>query len=237
LGLRPGEVVLSLGTSGTVYSVAATPSADPSGVVVGLADADGAYLPLACTLNCTQAVDRLAALLHLDRDDVLPAEDVIVLPYLDGERTPYLPHAAGLVMGLRHATEPGQVLMAAYEGAIAALLEAAELVTSGAFATGGSDALILIGGGAQGAAWRDTVRRLSGRSIVVPNEVELVALGAAVQASAALSGETHVQTASRWLTRRGLEEPAVDMDRGRVARIAAAARLGRELEAFYATLS
>lgn len=88
LGLQPGTPVLSLGTSGTVYAVSRHRPADPTGTVAGFADARGDWLPLACTLNCTLAVDRVAALLGLDREAVEPGGDITLLPYLDGERTP-----------------------------------------------------------------------------------------------------------------------------------------------------
>ena len=90
-GLAVGQAAMSLGTSGTIFAVADRPAADPSGIVAGFADATGRFLPLAATLNCTVAVDRVAGWLGLDRDDVEPAGDVVVLPYLDGERTPNLP--------------------------------------------------------------------------------------------------------------------------------------------------
>ncbi|ARX88685.1 xylulose kinase [Streptomyces alboflavus] len=80
LGLRPGTPVLSLGTSGTVYAVSERRPTDPTGTVAGFADARGAWLPLACTLNCTQAIDRVAALLSLDREAVQPGGAVTVLP-------------------------------------------------------------------------------------------------------------------------------------------------------------
>ena len=70
LGARSGQPVISLGTSGTAYVTSSEPARDPSGVVAGFADAAGGYLPLAATLNCTLAVDRFAALLGLDREDV-----------------------------------------------------------------------------------------------------------------------------------------------------------------------
>lgn len=108
LGLLPGTPVLSLGTSGTVYAVAKRRPTDPTGTVAGFADAHGDWLPLACTLNCTLAVDRVAALLGLDREAVEPAADVTLLPYLDGERTPNLPNASGLLHGLRHDTTAAQ---------------------------------------------------------------------------------------------------------------------------------
>lgn len=118
--------VLSLGTSGTVFAATRTRPANPA--LSGFAAADGGYLPLACTLNCTLAVDRVATLLGLDRDDAAPGGEAVLLPYLDGERTPDLPHAAGLLTGLRHATTPQQLLGAAYEGAVVTVLRALDEV-------------------------------------------------------------------------------------------------------------
>ena len=109
---------MSLGTSGTVYAVSKRRPTDPTGTVAGFADAHGDWLPLACTLNCTLAVDRVATLLGLDREAVEPVTGVTLLPYLDGERTPNLPNASGLLHGLRHDTTGGQLLQAAYDGAV-----------------------------------------------------------------------------------------------------------------------
>ncbi|MFJ8349402.1 xylulokinase [Streptomyces sp. NPDC094153] len=217
LGLRPGTPVLSLGTSGTVYAVSRHRSADPTGTVAGFADARGDWLPLACTLNCTLAVDRVAALLSLDREAVEPGTSVTLLPYLDGERTPNLPNASGLLHGLRHDTTPGQLLQAAYDGAVHALLGALDLVLD-------QDAdrttpLLLIGGGARGAAWQQTVRRLSGRPVQIPEARELVALGAAAQAAGLLTGEDPAAVARRWRTADGPVLEAVERDEATLNRI------------------
>src|SRR5919198_1391144 len=123
LGLEPRTPVVSLGTSGTAYAVSERPAADRTGTVAGFADATGRFLPLAATLNCTLAVDRVAALLGLGRDDVAPSRGVVFLPYLDGERTPNLPRASGTLVGLRQDTTQSQILMAAYEGAALSLLD------------------------------------------------------------------------------------------------------------------
>ncbi|MEU5252683.1 xylulokinase [Streptomyces longwoodensis] len=216
LGLLPGTPVLSLGTSGTVYAVSRHRPADPTGTVAGFADAHGDWLPLACTLNCTLAVDRLAALLGRDREAVEPAGDVTLLPYLDGERTPNLPHASGLLHGLRHDTTAGQILQAAYDGAVHALLAALDLVLDED--ADRSAPLLLIGGGARGTAWQQTVRRLSGRPVQVPEARELVALGAAAQAAGLLTGEDPAAVARRWDTARGpvlepVERDGATMDR------------------------
>jgi xylulokinase len=229
LGLEPGTPVLSLGTSGTVYAVTRGRPGDPSGTVAGFADALNGWLPLACTLNCTQAVDRVAGLFGIGREAVEPGGEVVVLPYLDGERTPDLPFASGLVTGLRHNTTPGQILRAAYEGAAMSLLTAVDLV----LAAGGEEAadapLILIGGGARGQAWLDTVRRLSGRPVLVPDAGELVALGAAAQAAALVTGERADEVARRWNTRAGRLYDPVPADGDAVERVTRALRLAGAL--------
>lgn len=217
LGLRPGMPVLSLGTSGTVYAVSKRRPADPTGTVAGFADAHGDWLPLACTLNCTLAVDRLATLLGLDREAVEPTTDLTLLPYLDGERTPNLPNASGLLYGLRHDTTAGQLLQAAYDGAVHALLGALDLVLDED--ADRSAPLLLIGGGARGTAWQQTVRRLSGRPVQVPEAKELVALGAAAQAAGLLTGEDPAAVARRWNTTRGPVLDAVQRDEETLARI------------------
>ncbi|MFE2048164.1 xylulokinase [Streptomyces sp. NPDC059459] len=217
LGLRPGVPVMSLGTSGTVYAVSRHRPADPTGTVAGFADARGDWLPLACTLNCTLAVDRVAALLNLDREAVEPGNEVTLLPYLDGERTPNLPHASGLLHGLRHDTTAGQLLQAAYDGAVHSLLGALDLVLDSDADT--SAPLLLIGGGARGSAWQQTVRRLSGRPVQIPEAKELVALGAAAQAAGLLTGEDAAAVARRWNTAAGPVLDAVERDEAALTRI------------------
>ncbi|WP_327179099.1 xylulokinase [Streptomyces sp. NBC_01335] len=193
--------VLSLGTSGTVFAASRTRPASPA--LAGFAAADGTYLPLACTLNCTLAVDKVAALLGLHRDDASPGGEAVLLPYLDGERTPDLPHASGLLTGLRHDTTPQQLLGAAYEGAAFTVLHAMdELLRACGLDPADPEVaarpLRLIGGGAQGTTWIETVRRLSGRPLVLPANGELVALGAAALAASAAGGGDPVALATEW---------------------------------------
>ncbi|MFE1548185.1 xylulokinase [Streptomyces sp. NPDC058718] len=209
--------VVSLGTSGTVFAATRTRPDRPG--LAGFAGTDGTYLPLGCTLNCTLAVDRFAALLGLDREDAAPGGEVgvVVLPYLDGERTPDLPHAAGLVTGLRHTTDPRAILGAAYEGAAFTVLRALDelLAACGLDPTESAvrdRPLRLIGGGARGRTWTDTVRRLSGRPLVVPAAEELVALGAAALAAGAVTGEDPVALATAWGTGAGEVLPPLARD-------------------------
>ena len=109
IGLRPGDVAISIGTSGTVFAVSDTPTFDASGAVAGFADATGRFLPLVCTLNATKVTDAIARLLGVDTAglDTLAlaarpgAGGVTVVPYFDGERTPNRPDATGALHGLR----------------------------------------------------------------------------------------------------------------------------------------
>jgi xylulokinase len=210
LGARPGEPVVSLGTSGTAYAVMEERAADPSGAVAGFADASGRFLPLAATLNATLAVDRVAEWLGLDREAAAERTAVVVLPYLDGERTPNLPRAAGMVAGLRHATTREEILLAAYEGAAASLVGAIDRLGEQGSGLDPGAAILLVGGGARGTVWQRTVARLSGRPVQVPDAGELVALGAAAQAAACLSDDPPEEIARRWDTRGGttVEAPA-----------------------------
>ncbi|MFJ2054613.1 FGGY family carbohydrate kinase [Streptomyces sp. NPDC087908] len=223
--------VVSLGTSGTVFAATRARPADPA--LAGFAATDGTHLPLGCTLNCTLAVDRFATLLGLDREDALPGgagggsggDGVVVLPYLDGERTPDLPHAAGLVTGLRHGTDPRSILGAAYEGAAFTVLRALDHLLAACGLDPAAPAvrdrpLRLIGGGARGRVWTETVRRLSGRPLVVPAADELVALGAAALAAAAVSGADPVALATAWGTGAGEILPAAGRDEEAWDRIA-----------------
>ncbi|WNF30547.1 xylulokinase [Streptomyces sp. C11-1] len=215
LGLGGGGLLdhpaLSLGTSGTVFAASRTRPGSPA--LNGFAAADGTYLPLACTLNCTLAVDKVAALLGLDREDAAPGGEAVLLPYLDGERTPDLPTSSGLLTGLRHDTTGQQLLGAAYEGAAVTVLRALDELLSAC----GLDPhapevaarpLRLIGGGARGRMWVETVRRLSGRPLVLPGSGELVALGAAALAASAAGGGDPVALATAW--RRGGTDRQLD---------------------------
>lgn len=220
MALRPGEAGVSLGTSGTVFAIADRPAADPTGTVAGFASANGHFLPLACTLNATLAIDRIAGWLGLDREDVAPSDGVVCLPWLDGERTPDEPTATGTMGGLRHTTSREAVLQAAYEGAVATVLEATGALDR--WAPQDLDApLVLLGGGARGATWRRTVGRLSGRPLLVSRCSEPVAYGAAVQAGALLRNMPVDRLAAEWDARAGEMVPAVPRDDTVLGQIAA----------------
>jgi xylulokinase len=219
LGLRPGQPCVSLGTSGVATAVSERRAVDPSGTVAGFADATGRFLPLTATLNCTLAVDRMAGWLGLDRDAAASSDGVVVLPWFDGERTPDLPDAEGVILGLRHDTPPAAILGATYEGAVMGLLEALEAIGAAADPLDPTAPIVLIGGGARGETWRRTVQRLSGRPVRVPSDPDLVARGAAVQAAAVLAGTDPMSVHAGWDAPDTLELQAVPVDTHTIERI------------------
>ncbi len=194
LGARPGDVVVSLGTSGTVFAVSESPTADPTGAVAGFADATGHYLPLVCTLNAARVLSAAADLLGVDLtrlDELaLSAEPgsggLVLLPYLDGERTPDLPSATGLVQGLtRHNASPANLARAAVEGMLCGLADGIDAVRAQGVPV---RRVLLIGGAARSAAVRHIAGPLFRLPVAVPEPAEYVALGAARQAAWALAG-------------------------------------------------
>jgi xylulokinase len=195
---RVGDLLMSLGTSGTLFTRSSIPSADPTRVVLGNASAEGDHLPLVCIINCTRAIDDLAGMLGIDRAAVAPdSGSVVTLPYLIGEWTPQRPEARGLVYGIDAATTREQILRAAYEGAVWSLLSGLDSVRS-AMQVGDRPELRIIGGGARSATWRQIVANLWGGPVRVPEPAEFVAIGAAMTACAALTGDSYDELRARW---------------------------------------
>ena len=215
LGARPGDLVLSLGTSGTAFTVSDHPSADPSGTVAGFADATGRFLPLVCTMNATKVTDAVARLIgaNHERFDSLALNappgsgGLVLVPYFDGERTPNRPEDTGRLFGLRGDVSPGQLARAAVEGVVCNLL-------AGADALGLTDGRVfLVGGAARSAAYRRVVADLTARVVVVPSEKELVAAGAAVQAATVALKTDFESVAEVWQLGQGeLVEPDLSVD-------------------------
>jgi xylulokinase len=213
VGLRPGDVAVSIGTSGTVYGVSDEATADASGIVAGFADATGRHLPLVCTLNATKVTDAVRRLLGVDHRELdrlalagAPgAGGLTLLPYLDGERTPDRPNATGVLAGLRSDVGREQFARAAVEGVVCGLLDGLDALA--AFApTGGQ--LIVVGGGAGSRAYRQVLADLSGREVLVPHVREQVAAGACVQAAAVATGREPADVAAAWKLGAGdLVEP------------------------------
>ena len=70
VGAELGDVIVSLGTSGTAFSVSKTPTFDPTGEVAGFCDATGNFLPLVCTLNASRILDSANQILQTDYQEL-----------------------------------------------------------------------------------------------------------------------------------------------------------------------
>lgn len=196
LDLAPGDIAVSLGTSGTAFARSTIPAADPSGFVAGFADATGEFLPLVCTLNAARVLTAAAGLLGMDMETFAQAalaappgaEGLTVLPYLDGERTPNLPDAAGTLAGIRRSNlTPQNLARAAVEGMMCGLADAVDAL----IAVGVTPRrVMLIGGAAANRAVAEVAATLFDVPVVVPAPGEYVADGAARQAAWVLSGES-----------------------------------------------
>jgi len=197
LGLQaqPGDVVVSLGTSGTAFAVSQTPTHDPSGSVAGFADATGRYLPLVCTLNAARILDAACQMLGKNHDEIAElalsaqpgAHGLTLLPYFEGERTPNRPNATGTLSGMNISnSNPADIARAMIEGMLSGLADAVDsLVALGVKV----ERILLIGGAAKNPAVPVIASALFGREVLVPPIGEYVANGAAKQAAWALLGQ------------------------------------------------
>jgi xylulokinase len=233
LGINRGDTVISLGTSGTVYALTEAPVQDSSGAINGYADATGHFMPMITTLNAAKVTDFFRRLLGVDTNRfdamALAAEPgsagVVVVPYLDGERTPNLPHASGHVHGLRSNTAPGQIARAAVEGVLCSLLEGRDLLRAAGAEMSGR--LILTGGAARSRAYQQVLADLTGEPVYISKSEEAAAAGAAVQAAAALTGRPVETIARDWapeLTQVAEPQPGLRVAAIRSAYREAAAR-------------
>lgn len=194
VGARPGDVVVSLGTSGTAFAVADAPTADPSGEVAGFADATGRFLPLVCTLNAARVFSAAAAMVGTDIEGATRAAlsaapgsgGLVLLPYLDGERTPNLPDATGSILGLtRDAMTPANLARASIEGMLCGLADAVDALRAQGVVPA---RIMLVGGAAANPAVQEVATTVFDLPVVVPPPGEYVADGAARQAAWALRG-------------------------------------------------
>jgi xylulokinase len=195
LALRPGEVAVSIGTSGTVFTSTDRKISDPSGAIAGFADATGRQLPLLATINGARVLGSTAQMLGVDLAtfDTLAAAGPVdaagltLVPYLDGERTPNLPLATGSLVGLtRAAMNPENMARASVLGLLCLLADALDKLRAQQVE---AKRVVLVGGGSRSRALQAAAADIFQAEVVIPEPGEYVALGAARQAAWALSGD------------------------------------------------
>lgn len=194
LDARTGDLVISIGTSGTAFAVTDKPIVDRTGTAAGFADAAGGYLPLIATLNAARILTAVGTLLGVDYDELarlaLAADSgaggLVLVPYFEGERTPDLPDATATLSGMTLASTTRENLArAAVEGMLSALAGgAAAVIATGVEAR----RVLIIGGAALNPAVQKVAAEVFGLPVSIPRPGEYVADGAARQAAWVLTG-------------------------------------------------
>lgn len=195
IGAKSGDLIISLGTSGTAFFVSETPSNDPMGEVAGFADLTGRYLPLVCTLNAARVLDAVSKLLGKTHDEIGQlalkakpgAEGLTMLGYFEGERTPNRPDAKGLLAGINnHNLTAENISRCAIESILCGLIDSfASLQSSGAKI----ERVMIVGGAAKNPGVGPIASAILGREVMTFPPREFVADGAARQAAWALLGD------------------------------------------------
>lgn len=187
--IQPGAITMSLGSSGTVYAYADAPTVSAEASVATFCSSSGGWLPLICTMNLTNATGAVRELFDLDLDQFntlvaqapIGAEGVCMLPFLNGERVPALPHATGSLHGLTldNLTQ-ANLCRAAIEGTTFGLRYGLDLLRHNGLQ---SRNICLIGGGSKSAVWRQIVADIMDTPVICTEQSEAAALGAAIQAA------------------------------------------------------
>ncbi|RME93743.1 MAG: xylulokinase [Verrucomicrobia bacterium] len=185
---RPGVVTASFGTSGTIYACCDEPIVDPEGEIAAFCDSTNRWLPLLCTMNVTVATEMVRRELKLDLDAFnrlaakapVGSDGLILLPYLEGERTPNVPDGTGVFFGVNTRTfEASHFARAAMEGVTLGMnYGLRRLVELGVRAT----QIRVTGGGAKSKLWRQIMADVFNAEVVTLKVAEGAAYGAALQA-------------------------------------------------------
>ncbi|MEI2263946.1 xylulokinase [Erwinia sp. CGal63] len=167
---RPGQAMLSLGTSGVCFAVSERFLSNPEQAVHSFCHAlpDTWHL-MSVMLSAASCLDwaarltgqpSVAALLALAEQAKPGEKSPCFLPYLSGERTPHNnPDATGVFWGFTHQHGPEDLAMAVLEGVSLGLAEGmAALRATGVMPA----AVTLIGGGARSPFWRQLLADISG---------------------------------------------------------------------------
>lgn len=215
LGIAPGDLAYVLGTSGVVLTTSEFPVFDHIGIVNSVADATGAYLPLICTLNAAKVTDTVARLLGVDHAELerlalsapRNSDRPVFVSYLDGERTPNRPHARGVLAGISSETTREALALSAFEGVVLGMERGQRRMAETGLNLSGR--LIVTGGGAGSAAYRQVVADITGRTVEITDAADAVAGGAAIQAAAVLRNVDITTVRDEWAPpSRVVAEPA-----------------------------
>ncbi len=183
----PGVCTLSLGTSGTVYSYSPRPFIDPEGEIAAFCDSTGGWLPLLCTMNVTNTTEFFKGFLNITNEQLerlassAPpgADNLIFLPFLDGERVPVLPQSTGVLFGLNRKTfHRSHIARSIMEGTVFNLGYGFQRMKGLGVE---SNEIRATGGGAKSRLWLQIAANIFRTPVVLLKEQEGAAFGAALQ--------------------------------------------------------
>ena len=183
-----GQTLLSLGTSGVIFTVSETYRSNPQSAVHAFCHAvpdrwhlmsvmlsAASCLDWACRITQSASVD---AMIHAAEVDGRDDSEIYFAPYLSGERTPHNdPTLQGALFGLTHSAGVGDIARAVLEGVAFGLADGfAALLAAGAQ----MDQLSVVGGGARSRFWGKIIASALERPLIYHDGADVgPALGAA----------------------------------------------------------
>jgi xylulokinase len=183
-----GVVTASFGTSGTISACSERPVIDAEGEIAAFCDSTNRWLPLVCTMNVTLATEmaRLEAGMTHEAFSAEAAkapagsDGLLLLPYLEGERTPNVPHGTGVWLGINPRTfNRAHLARAAMEGVTLGMNYGLRRLRQ----LGVKPREIRVtGGGAKSRLWRQIMADVFDTEVVTIKVSEGAAYGAALQA-------------------------------------------------------
>jgi xylulokinase len=222
IALNKDTVAISIGTSGAIFTqLEGLPEKQPPEEVNIFCAADSGYLALACTLNATKVVNKMAELFGVELDFFsklgahLPESNnrLIILPFFDGERTPLLPQAYGVVLGLRSFTTKQHLAESTFRSVAFSIASALTTLTQ-ALDIKNHYKIVLIGGGADFEPFKEIFPSLFSLPVYCCDLKSPPATGACVLATAGITGTTPEDIVEQWKLNRSMEKlhPKIDRD-------------------------
>ncbi|SFF26025.1 gluconate kinase, FGGY family [Paenibacillus algorifonticola] len=226
--IEPGELAVTIGTSGAIRMMSDTPITDALGRtfcyalneqhwVIGGATSNGGIVlswlrEKLASAEWEEAVRHGADIYELmikSAASIAPGADgLLLLPFLSGERAPYWNASArGVFFGLSLQHQREHLIRAGLEGVIYSILSVGEALQEIA---GPAREIRASGGFAKSAIWRQMLSDMLGREVLVPESCEASALGAAILAMQALGHISSLNEARSWIHIVNRHEPCLD---------------------------
>ena len=222
--LRPGDVSVTLGTGGQIFAPVSRPIYDPLLRTHTFCHVEkDMWYVMGAILNCCLAqnwfFDKVLGThdfqeMHRRAAEVAPGSGgLFFLPYLTGERTPHLnPEARGMFFGLTLGHDRASMTRAVVEGISYALADAMDCIEGLDLPI---ERLILSGGGARSALWKQIIADMLGRPIYTTTMTEEAGIGAAICAMVGVGAYDSLEQACAAIVRYedGCVEPVAERTR------------------------